>query len=364
MDVEAAIRETVRSRRLRVPPAPTACLQLSDLLSRDGWSLADVERIVRADPATTAVVLRVVNSVAHRAREAITSLPTAVGRLGAKGVLRLAWGSMAGESVERTGPLRPLRVRAWREALVAANVARWLAGSVSPLDEETSFVVGMLHDVGRLVVLSALEETLEAHPDSDTRTLDGWWALVEDLHVPAGAALVEAWSLPHPLAAAVAFHHHLGAWDWLQVVREVVEQVEGSPHVTASALGAVASLGTAQCVALANRLPELVDAVRLLDPALPAGAEEDSPFELGAVSFSAGDAVHRATLLGVEGESLVVSVEAPFESKLLVFVRVGTLQFHARVEGGGTEVRLLPWALTPAQYGALEAWRQDQRSAA
>lgn len=368
MDVEAAIRERVRERRIRVPPAPSACLQLANLLSHDDWSVNELDRIVRSDPAVTAVVLRAANGVGVRGREPITTIPGAVSRLGARGVLKLAWASAAAGTATAAGPLLSLRQRAWREALVAAHVAQWLAkpgpGQVAPFDPETAYVVGMLHDIGRIVACSALEDLFALHPDADTRTAAGWWALIEDLHQAAGGALVEAWQLPHPLAAAVAFHHQLGAWDWLQTVNEVVAQVEGTPHVTPDTLGSIAALDTATCLDLARRLPELVDAIRLIDPALPQVDANASPWELDAVHVSTGDETTSGALISVDDAGLVVSLTEPLKTRLVVFVRVAKLQFHAQVEVAGEYTRLKPWALDAKQAQAMMEWRASLRRAA
>lgn len=368
MDVEAAIRERVRERRIRVPPAPSACLQLANLLSHEDWSVTELERIVRSDPAVTAVVLRAANGVGVRGREPITTIPAAVSRLGARGVLKLAWASTAVGTATSAGPLLSLRQRAWREAVVAAHVAQWLAkpgaGQVAPFDPETAYVVGMLHDIGRIVACSALEDLFAQHPDADTRTAAGWWALVEDLHQAAGGALVEAWQLPHPLAAAVAFHHQVGAWDWLQTVNEVVAQVEGTPHVTPDTLGSIATLDTERCLDLSRRLPELVDAIRLIDPALPKVDAAASPWELDAVQLSTGDETVSGALISADAGGLVVSLAEPLKTRLVVFVRVASLQFHARVEPAGEHTRLKPWALDAEQARAFAEWRGSLRRAA
>lgn len=365
MDVEAVIRARVKERTVRVPPAPTACVQLSSLLAQEDWSMAELERIVRADQAITASMLRVANSALLRGRDPVTTIPAAVARLGARGVMKLAWANTASSGLSRAGPLLALRQRAWREALVAAHVAQWLAkpvtgsAALSPLDPETSFVVGMLHDIGRVVVASALEDLLVKYPEADVRTDDGWWALIEDLHVIAGSALVQAWQLPHPLAAAVAFHHQLGAWDWLQVVNEVVAQVEGQPHVTPDSLGLIASLDTRMAMELAGKLPELVSAIRLIDPALPSASDGASPYELDAIQLSTGDAVLHGSLVSADAGGLVVALDAPMSTRMLVFVRIGSQRFHARVEKAGDHVRLRPWALDASQAASWAQWRQE-----
>lgn len=363
MDLEQALRQRVQAGQLTVPPAPTACLQLSHLLSERDWSMAELDRVVRSDPAVTGSLLRMANSVALRGREPITTIPAAVTRLGARGVLKLAWASSTTASLTPPGPLLRLRQRAWREALVAAQVSQWLASprlQLSPHDPETSFVMGMLHDIGKLVVLGALEDLLRQQPDA--RVNDAW-ELIESLHLSAGALLVDAWKLPAVLGQAITEHHELGETEWLQTVDAVVAQVEAVPHVTAVALGHIGALDTNACLELAERLPELVDAIRLMDPTLERA--ESSPFEVDGIAVSTGDRVFHGSLLSADARSLHLVVEADLPPRMLVRVHVGALQFHARVEWASDgQFRLYPWALDPARAQAFAAWSQSLLQAA
>ncbi|MCA2978566.1 MAG: HDOD domain-containing protein [Myxococcaceae bacterium] len=359
MDAEAAIRQRVAQRRLKVPPAPTTCVQLSNLLGQTDWSMAELERLVHSDQGIAGAVLRMANGVGVRGREPVTALPVAIGRIGARGVVKLAWAQQAAASTGAKGPLQALRLRAWREALVAAHVAQWQSGpgKLSPLAADVAFVVGLLHDIGRLVVLSSLEEILLAHADADTRTDAGWWALVEDLHVMAGVALVDAWRLPQPLASAVAKHHEFGDWEWLSVVDEVVAQVETFSHLTPELLGSIAALDTAACEQLAAELPGLVTALRMVDPSLPE-PEAASPFEAGMVRVSTGTEVVETLLQRVDELGLIIAVDPRLSTSLVVYVRCEELGCYARVERvEGRRVRLRPWALSVTEAAAWERFR-------
>lgn len=363
MELEEALRARVLEGDLSVPPAPTACLQLSHLLSRDDWSMPELERAVRSDPSVTASLVRMANSVALRGKDPITTIPAAVARLGARGVLKLAWASSTTAALTPSGPLVSLRQRAWREALVAAQVAQWLANpavGLAPHDAETAFVMGMLHDIGRLVVLNGLEDLFRQRRASAP---DDAWALIESLHVAAGALLVKAWKLPKVLAQVITDHHELGPAEWLATVDAVVAQVEASPHVTPVALGHIAALDTATCTDLAARLPGLAEAIRLMDPTLP--TPESSPFELDGIRVSTGDRVLNGSLLEADETGVVLALDGEVPQRMLVCVQAGSLQFHARLEVKTERVcRVFPWALDARQAEAFASWSGGRRRAA
>lgn len=360
MDIEAVIRHQVQTGSIRLPPSPATCVRLSALGASPEWTVPQLELIVKSDPALAALTLRVANSAASRPAAPITSLTQAVQRLGIKRITSLGWATAVAGQASRPGVLHALRQRAWRQAVVAAHVAEWLSAPLRLEAPDLAFSAGLLHDLGKLTVLSALEELLTRNPDADTRSQQGWWALAEDLHVQVGTALALAWSLPPAPRTAVAKHHEPGPAAWLADVDEVVNQVEAAPRVEPSTLGAIASLTTAQCEALAAHLPELVEALRLMDPELP--AEDTSPFELDGVAVSTGRHVYRATLIEVTQDSLMVDGSDAMAGCTLVYVRTGPLACYAKVEAVMTGVvRLKPWALNPA---AAEAFQSLSRSRA
>ncbi len=70
---------------------------------------------------------------------------------------------------------------------------------------EDAFLCGLLHDVGRPVLLQALVTQLkDAKLNADREAV---LALVAELHEAAGSALAKAWALPDTVVTALAKHH-------------------------------------------------------------------------------------------------------------------------------------------------------------
>ena len=103
--------------------------------------------------------------------------------------------------------------RFWRHSLRCAHLARRLAEITSFPDPETAYLVGLLHDLGKLA-LSARQATAldEIHTLSRTaRTLNEALELEQRLlgadHCALGAALLDNWKLPPLLSDAIRYHH-------------------------------------------------------------------------------------------------------------------------------------------------------------
>jgi putative nucleotidyltransferase with HDIG domain len=101
--------------------------------------------------------------------------------------------------------LSAFKRRVWRESLAAAVVCEGLAASAG-LEPGEAFVAGLLHDVGKLLAISTLDELFKQRPQlrPDDATL---WLEVERTHVKLGALLAQRWQLPGILGAVITAHH-------------------------------------------------------------------------------------------------------------------------------------------------------------
>lgn len=363
MDLEAVVQHRLKTASLRVPPAPVVALRLQQLLNDEAATVTGLSSIVKQDQALAAVVLRLANSAAYRRTSDIVSLSAAVVVLGRKALADLAFAHAMFEQTLKSGSLVPLRRRAWRESLVAAQVASWVA-ELFGLDPDEAFVAGLLHDIGRVPVIGLLEEVLVEHPSADTRTEEGWWSLIDQFHVELGLVLAQRWGLPSAIGEVIGGHHEpTASGPMLEVVRvadDVVRLLDGAPSVGAERLGTIAALSTDHCRALAAKLPRLpayLDAFR--EPSV-SGVAEVVDYELRLVdelgveqrvSLHVGGLVIDALVHALDSQLLAVACE--LRPGQLVRVRTRDLSFHAKVVGTAAgRSELAPWALDATQQAA------------
>jgi HD-like signal output (HDOD) protein len=163
---------------------------------------------VSRDPALAAHVLRVANSAAYAPPEPIVSLPHAVGRMGLTSVAQIVVAVCVKGRVFRADRYTHLLEAVWPQSAVAAGWAREVA-RLRGRDPEGAFLVGLLHDVGRPVVLQALidieKQTRRAFGDQQAGLA------MDYLHPRVGAQLMRLWNMPESMASAIAWHHDPGS---------------------------------------------------------------------------------------------------------------------------------------------------------
>ena len=156
------------------------------------------------DQAFTGNLLRLANSSLYRRGGDVTSIAGAVARVGSRSLTRLAMAAAVSQVATGAGA-----------AHAAARVAGGIGfgfdergpGPRSRGDSSEAFVAGLLHDVGKLLVLSAIEDVLQRNAAFAEREDAGWWDLVERYHVQLGQLLAQRWQLPELLGAVISTHH-------------------------------------------------------------------------------------------------------------------------------------------------------------
>lgn len=190
------------SGELELPLLSTTALEVLSACADEDCAATDLTSILAHDPSLSGNVMRVVNSAAFAPTEPVASLQRAIASLGIRAVRNIAVAiSVHGRVFRGPGYLPELR-RIWQHAALAGVWAQELARTQRK-NVEVAFLVGLLHDVGRPVVLEALT-SIEETRDLDYAQLS---PLLDEFHAEIGARVLAGWGLPESVALPVACHH-------------------------------------------------------------------------------------------------------------------------------------------------------------
>lgn len=196
-----------------LPTMPGIIIRVLEEAEKAEPSAAVLEGIISADQAIASKVLRVVNSAYYGVQGRVSSVGQAVVILGTKQVKNLvlsaaAISSMPPSSNSCSETLRSFWVHSYATAAAAQLVAR-IKGLPS-VDVETVFVGGLLHDVGRLFMLTHFPERYEEALGHAIKAGGGLEEFERQTfgvgHCEVGAAIAEKWSLPTQLIEIVRDH--------------------------------------------------------------------------------------------------------------------------------------------------------------
>lgn len=203
----AQIQAILDDGEVILPPFPRIGERLLALLrDPDSADVAAVADLANSDPAIAAALLKMANSAAFGGLSPIKDLRQAIPRLGMRRVSSLITTLvMKGHFGATSRRGRRLQEALWDHAVATALAARRLADAGGG-DPEESYLAGLLHDVGKLLVLKAVDH-LESREPGLELTPEVEQELLAVLHPQVGHHVLRQWRLPEPICQAALRHH-------------------------------------------------------------------------------------------------------------------------------------------------------------
>ncbi|OPZ98194.1 MAG: HDOD domain protein [Planctomycetes bacterium ADurb.Bin412] len=178
-------------------------------------AIDDLAEVILSDPAISAALVKMANSVYYRSLTAITSVDRAIVRLGFKMVRTISLGlSLIARHRKGACPAFDYE-KFWSETLIRAVVARDLAaikcendGINSKLDPDEAFTIGLFCQIGRLALAAAVPHEYEqllmqTGPDQQQLLLEREKEAFGLNHNELAADMMADWHLPPSYCLAV-----------------------------------------------------------------------------------------------------------------------------------------------------------------
>jgi putative nucleotidyltransferase with HDIG domain len=193
-----------------LPSLPAVVMDLLSNLDQEHVDISVLAKKVSHDQALTAKTLRLANSSSFGLQVKVTTIQQAITFLGFQTTRNLITAAAVTGCFPH-GRCPGFNDKAfWRHASATAACARALARRIR-FNQDVAFTAGLLHDIGRLVLVSA-------HPDAYGAVLA--WRTQHEVsldeaeravlgvdHVDAGVALAGHWNFSDTMRQAIAFHH-------------------------------------------------------------------------------------------------------------------------------------------------------------
>jgi putative nucleotidyltransferase with HDIG domain len=187
---------------------------INEVVNDPTTTFSDIAKVVNLDPALSARLLKIVNSSFYSFPSNIETVTHAVSVIGTEQLHDLALATTIIANFKGI-PDKVLNMNLfWRHSLGVATIARNLAIHCRETNPERFYLAGILHDIGRLIILENLpaeaKEIMERH-----REVGGIvWQIEREVlgfdHGEVGAALARTWNLPLSLEEIIGNHHNPG----------------------------------------------------------------------------------------------------------------------------------------------------------
>ena len=205
----------IQSQLARCPSLPSLGSinkALQGLLLTEQRYTAQIAEIISRDPSLTSRLLRLVNSIYYGLGTPVNSIEEAVFYLGVRQIRQLAMVTPIIEDFQRltrqcTFPWREF----WQHCIGTAILTREVATNTSAQTDDSVYVAGLVHDVGKIVMAWTFPDHFaEIHRQALPGTRDLIEIENEVLgidHAELGALYLERHHLPQVMISSARYNH-------------------------------------------------------------------------------------------------------------------------------------------------------------
>ncbi|WP_320172075.1 HDOD domain-containing protein [Maridesulfovibrio sp.] len=196
---------------VRLSSFPDIYYKIVDALNNPSSSANTLADIISKDSGLSAKLISLVNSPLYGFNSPVESLSRAVSLVGTTGLSQLALSVSVMDSFKGMDSGYFSMADFWKHSLACAVFCRIISTQIKGVSADNCFVVGMLHDLGRLVMLQlAPEQThltfkLSRHYGMPPREAEK--AVFGFDHCELANELFWIWNFPPSLVLAVSGHH-------------------------------------------------------------------------------------------------------------------------------------------------------------
>jgi HD-like signal output (HDOD) protein len=247
-----------------LPTLPDVAIKIMNAVSKEETSPKDLAAIILTDPAISARLIRVTNSPKFRGRTEISNVQMAVLRLGNNTIRTLVSSMITQQLFDPSSKfLENEFKRVWEMSKNVSAVSHFICSFAPHLDPNEAMLAGLIHQVGKLPILTMIEQAPEFIEFKESPTLTG--LLLEQAHGTVGKIVMDKLNFPATIKPVASeynnFQYDSGAKaDYVDVVQVAfLQSIAGTDHpacrIDCSTVPAFVKLGLSfdtETVALEN----------------------------------------------------------------------------------------------------------------
>jgi HD-like signal output (HDOD) protein len=201
--LEQHLIERIQKGAIELPLLPQVASRILAMVYDPNAEAAKLAALIHQDQALAAHVIRIANSPAYMTRNPVVSLQHAVSMLGMNLMSELAFSaSIKGSAFKVPGWDAEVKTL-WQHSLASGAYAKEIA-RMRRFNVESAYLCGLLHGIGKPVVLQTLVSLAKEQKISLSREL--LQQLLDGYYTQVGLMVAADWGLPPPVIESIGFH--------------------------------------------------------------------------------------------------------------------------------------------------------------
>ena len=199
------LEQLVNERTIEVPMLPEVASRVLALSNDPDSDAAQLATLIQGDQALAGHVMRIANSAAYTPNASMVSLQQAIARVGMGVITEISLVASLNSKMFDAPNYKGRIAEIWAHALCTAFWGKEVART-SKRNVEASFLCGLLHSIGRPVVLQSISDYQQAHQISVSN--EEALVLEQLFHIEFGIVVVEKWRMPTIVQESVQFYQN------------------------------------------------------------------------------------------------------------------------------------------------------------
>ena len=196
---------------LKVASLPQIYIKIDETLNNPKSNNAMLAKIVEGDTALTGKLLRIANSALYNFSSKIETVNHAITILGTQQLRELVLACSVLNMFQNIPEELVTMESFWRHSVACGVAARNIANLRGDNNVEKFFVAGLLHDIGRLILLMEAPKEMKQIFEIVTAKEELLYKVEKEIlgydHATIGGLILQKWKLAPRLCEAVQFHH-------------------------------------------------------------------------------------------------------------------------------------------------------------
>jgi HD-like signal output (HDOD) protein len=205
--VKMNVQKMLLSEDLEMPRMSGLASRILEIASDPTVDVDRIVKLVQADAFLAGKILGLINSAYFATKQEVTSLRHAIVLLGLKAVGDLIFSVSVKLTVFRCPAYDTLMRKLWEHSIgtaVSTEIIGQICGSGGT--RAPGFMGGLMHDIGKPIVLSAIVETETQRRTSQHLGQSTAVTLVDRMHVHVGHLLARKWGFSLEIQEAILEH--------------------------------------------------------------------------------------------------------------------------------------------------------------
>ena len=207
MSHSAAVGEIIKrfySGKIKLPVFPNIVKEIEEVLAGKDPSVDDLAKIVEKDMVISGKLITIANSSLYKGMDDVDSLNGALVRLGLKNTLG-ACSALATKNLfdSDDDALKGEMNKLWIHSFAVATLARCLGQEIGLENLETIFLMGLVHDIGKMLLIKVF---VDMHPNVPI-TDEDLQRVIHEIHTTFGGVLLKKMNFSKQIINIAEFHH-------------------------------------------------------------------------------------------------------------------------------------------------------------